>query len=214
MLIETVPEFQLKAKYRRKKPKSCARYPSCWRQPFTVRYHKLGPATLLLSNLGHVLSWKMSSTGKRKFWFSFLPAVQSWPLPKEAPLHPYRQSASVSMPFPTQLTRTSTSSSSFPFSFWSHGMWILGSPTRDQTFTPCSGRWILNHWTTKGVPGISFFKNTETGLHDLRFTKIIQNGSEVDVQLSDHQSPITTGISSLLQDTFTLFLYLLHKTFA
>ena len=157
MLIETVPEFQLKAKYRRKKPKSCARYPSCWRQPFTVGYHKLGPATLLLSNLGHVLSWKMSSTGKRKFWFSFLPAVQSWPLPKKAPLHPYRQSASVSMPFPTQLTRTSTSSSSFPFSFWSHGMWILGSPTRDQTFTPCSGRWILNHWTTKDVPSFLFW---------------------------------------------------------
>ena len=71
---------------------------------------------------------------------------------------------------------------------------------------------------TTGPPGRSleflFFKNTETGLHDLRFIKVIQNGTVVDVQLSEHQSPITTGISSLLQDTLTLFLYLLHKAFA
>ena len=73
------------------------------------------------------------------------------------PIHPYRQSAPVSMPFPPKLTRTSTSSSSFPFSFWPHRMWILGSSTRDQTFTPCTGRWILNHWTTKDVPSFLFW---------------------------------------------------------
>ena len=31
---------------------------------------------------------------------------------------------------------------------------ILG--TRDQISVPCIGRWILNHWTTREVPLISF----------------------------------------------------------
>ena len=31
------------------------------------------------------------------------------------------------------------------------------SQTRDQTCVPCIGREILNHWTTKEVPG-SYFK--------------------------------------------------------
>ena len=37
-----------------------------------------------------------------------------------------------------------------------HGMWDLSSPTRDRTHVPCIGRWILNHWTTRGVPSIYF----------------------------------------------------------
>ena len=36
--------------------------------------------------------------------------------------------------------------------FWPQGVWDLSSPTRDQTLTPCTGRWILNHWTTREVP--------------------------------------------------------------
>ena len=28
----------------------------------------------------------------------------------------------------------------------------LSSLTRDQTLVPCIARWILNHWTTRGVP--------------------------------------------------------------
>ena len=28
-------------------------------------------------------------------------------------------------------------------------MWDLSSPTRDQTWVPCTGRQILNHWTTQ-----------------------------------------------------------------
>ena len=32
------------------------------------------------------------------------------------------------------------------------GMWDLSSLTRDQTRTPCIGRWSLNHWTTREVP--------------------------------------------------------------
>ena len=29
------------------------------------------------------------------------------------------------------------------------GMWDLSSPTRDETWVPCIGRQILNHWTTR-----------------------------------------------------------------
>ena len=32
-------------------------------------------------------------------------------------------------------------------------MWDLSSPTRDRTRVPCIGRWILDHWTTREVPG-------------------------------------------------------------
>ena len=31
-------------------------------------------------------------------------------------------------------------------------IWDLSSPTRDQTHVPCTGRQILNHWTTREVP--------------------------------------------------------------
>ena len=30
-------------------------------------------------------------------------------------------------------------------------MWDLSSPTRDGTHIPCTGRWILYHWTTREV---------------------------------------------------------------
>ena len=33
------------------------------------------------------------------------------------------------------------------------GMWDLSSLTRDQTLVPCIGKQILNHWTTREVPG-------------------------------------------------------------
>ena len=36
-------------------------------------------------------------------------------------------------------------------------MWHLSSPTRDRTFIPCIGRWILNHWATREVPVITDF---------------------------------------------------------
>ena len=35
---------------------------------------------------------------------------------------------------------------------WRQAMWGLSSLTRDWTDTPCIGRWILNHWTTREVP--------------------------------------------------------------
>ena len=41
-------------------------------------------------------------------------------------------------------------------SFWPWGMWDLSSPTRDQTPTPCIGRWSPNHWTTREGPLWSF----------------------------------------------------------
>ena len=39
------------------------------------------------------------------------------------------------------------------FQFFGHeaGMWDLNSLTRDQTHTFCTGRWSLNHWTTREV---------------------------------------------------------------
>ena len=36
--------------------------------------------------------------------------------------------------------------------FWPGGMWDLGYLSRDQTRTPCIGRWSLNHWTSREVP--------------------------------------------------------------
>ena len=38
------------------------------------------------------------------------------------------------------------------------GMWDLSSPTRDWTQVPCFGRQIINHWTTKEVPGLVFWQ--------------------------------------------------------
>ena len=35
--------------------------------------------------------------------------------------------------------------------FWSRGMWDPSCLTRDQTHTPCIGRWGLNHWTIREV---------------------------------------------------------------
>ena len=35
-------------------------------------------------------------------------------------------------------------------------MWDLTSPTRDQTQVPCTGRRILNPWTTKEAPHSAF----------------------------------------------------------
>ena len=36
--------------------------------------------------------------------------------------------------------------------FWLWGMWNLNSLTRDETFTPCTEKHSLNHWTNKEVP--------------------------------------------------------------
>ena len=30
-------------------------------------------------------------------------------------------------------------------------MWVLSSPTRDRTCTPCFGRWSLNQWTSREI---------------------------------------------------------------
>ena len=40
--------------------------------------------------------------------------------------------------------------------FWPQGMWDLSSPTRNQICTLCIGRWTLDHWTSKEVPGLTF----------------------------------------------------------
>ena len=38
------------------------------------------------------------------------------------------------------------------------GTWDLSSPTRDRTHVPCTGRRILNHWTTREVPHMICFE--------------------------------------------------------
>ena len=38
-----------------------------------------------------------------------------------------------------------------------HCMWDLSSLTRDRTHIPYSGRWILNHWTTREISSSPFF---------------------------------------------------------
>ena len=44
------------------------------------------------------------------------------------------------------------------FFFLHRGMWDLSSPTRDWSHTPGIGRRSLNHWTTRGVLPVSFYK--------------------------------------------------------
>ena len=45
------------------------------------------------------------------------------------------------------------------FSFFGHEAYeILSSLARNQTRTPCTGRQILNHWTTREVPKDYFLK--------------------------------------------------------
>ena len=41
--------------------------------------------------------------------------------------------------------------------YWPQSMWDLSFPTRNRTHTPCTGRWNLNHWTTREVPIIVSF---------------------------------------------------------
>ena len=47
---------------------------------------------------------------------------------------------------------------------WSQLVWLMGliapgnlgsSWTRDRTCVPCTGRWILLHWTTRDVPALT-----------------------------------------------------------
>ena len=58
--------------------------------------------------------------------------------------------------------------------------WDLSSSTRDWTYVPCIGRWILSHWTTREIPvsflvgglsflvGIPLMHSPWLGLKDLR----------------------------------------------
>ena len=45
--------------------------------------------------------------------------------------------------------------------FWPQVMWGLSSLTRDQTCTRCTGRWSLNHWTTREVPRFWYFSKDQ-----------------------------------------------------
>ena len=49
----------------------------------------------------------------------------------------------------------------YVLAFWLQGMWDLSSLTRDQTHTPCIGRWSLNHRTAREVPMFDQFLSLE-----------------------------------------------------
>ena len=54
------------------------------------------------------------------------------------------------------------------FSLWHVGlvgsqMWELSSLTRDWTRTPCIGRQIFNHWTTREVPLVTILDHRDEG---------------------------------------------------
>ena len=40
--------------------------------------------------------------------------------------------------------------------FWPWSMWDLSSWTRDLTRILCMGKWSLNHWTTREIPGTHY----------------------------------------------------------
>ena len=51
--------------------------------------------------------------------------------------------------------------------FQSQDMWDLSSPIRDQAHTPCTGRWNLNHCTTREAPRqlpLKYFYNLRISL--------------------------------------------------
>ena len=39
-----------------------------------------------------------------------------------------------------------------------HGVWDLSSRARDQTHVCFIGRWNLNHWTTREIPLLCFYR--------------------------------------------------------
>ena len=41
---------------------------------------------------------------------------------------------------------------------WPQGKWDLGSLIRDQTCTPCTGKWSHTHWITREVPSMFYFE--------------------------------------------------------
>ena len=54
-----------------------------------------------------------------------------------------------------------------------YSIWDLSSPTRGQTRVPCTGRWILNHWTIREVPSLYLFSHRLEPL--LSFSPCISN---------------------------------------
>ena len=48
----------------------------------------------------------------------------------------------------------------FCFFFWPWGVWGFSFLIRDWTHTPCIGRWSLNHWEIREVPGRCFLLST------------------------------------------------------
>ena len=53
-------------------------------------------------------------------------------------------------------------------------MWDLRSSTRDQTYTPCIERQILNYWTIREIPGFFFLNKSIIHLSFFLFTCLQQ----------------------------------------
>ena len=56
----------------------------------------------------------------------------------------------------------------------------------DQRLNPCVGRWVLNHWATRKVPGVCPFTAGETGSNPGQGTKILhvsQQGHKIKINL-------------------------------
>ena len=76
-----------------------------------------------------------------------------------------------------------------------HHMWDLSSLTRDQTCISCIGRWIINHWTTRKVPGhfFFFFFWAALGLHCLWLSLVAEcRGAALHCSVQAYRS----GLSS------------------
>ena len=61
----------------------------------------------------------------------------------------------------------------------------LGSQlwSRDQTCIPCTGRLILNHWTTRKVLFMDFLRWREAGEVETKYCPLMRGEKEIHVSL-------------------------------
>ena len=68
-----------------------------------------------------------------------------------------------------------------------HGVWDLSSRTRDQTHVCFIGRWNLNHWTTREIPLLCFYREaTQLSVARVRMAKTHLSKSEKGNPLLRH----------------------------
>ena len=62
--------------------------------------------------------------------------------------------------------------------FWSQGMWVPSTPTRDWTHIFCIGRWSFSHWTAREVP-YPHFKGEKTEEVKAEWTSPVSTSNKV-----------------------------------